>query len=76
VLAGLVIFQFLVMNRPAVFYPFLASYAYQHYGASLLEVGLLWTLSMVGNHAALLGKPLRQDCKEEAFIMSGEAIAS
>lgn len=76
-LIGLGAFQFLAMNRRAVFYSFLAIYAYQRLGASLLQVGLLSALPMFANSGTqpLWGRLSDRTGKRRLFIALGETVA-
>jgi len=65
------------MNRRAVFYPFLAVYAYQQLGASLVEVGLLSALPMVASSVTqpYWGRLSDRIGKRKFFVILGETIA-
>jgi MFS family permease len=65
------------MNRRAVFYPFLAVYAYQQLGASLVQVGLLSALPMFASSITqpYWGRLSDRIGKRKLFIIVGETIA-
>jgi DHA1 family multidrug resistance protein-like MFS transporter len=65
------------MNRRAVFYPFLAVYAYQQLGANLVQVGLLSALPMVASSITqpYWGRLSDRIGKRKLFIIIGETIA-
>lgn len=65
------------MNRRGVFYPFLAVYAYQQLGASLVQVGLLSALPMVASSVTqpYWGRLSDRIGKRKLFIILGETIA-
>jgi MFS family permease len=65
------------MNRRAVFYPFLAVYAYQQLDANLVEVGLLSALPMVASSITqpYWGRLSDKIGKRKFFVILGETIA-